>query len=445
MSTDRLAELVDAACAWGWDGPPAGTAAPDAARAEALLAAAPELLADFLPACLAGEVAVVGRLLDRDPWLARAKLPPRQWEPLLYLGYDVLFAGARAAGILATAKLLVERGADPNATYTSPAADCGFPALYAAIAVSKNLALARLLLEAGANPNDSQSAYHAAEHDDTAALELLARHGLSHAELSYCLFHKIDFASEAGVRWFVEHGADVNRPHPRAGESKLHWAIKRTCSAATIELLLAHGADPNARTQDGFTAFPRIRALTPLDLSERLGRTEISALLRKHGAARALTTSLDDFVGACARGDRTTARRLLDAEPDLMQRLGDEDRALATHVAQQNNAAGVELMLELGFDANARGWGDLTPLHWAACRGNRPLVRALLARGVSLVDLGGPAGTALHQALYQRWNRDGDYEGVLHELVAAGVPLPETLPPTGDAALDAAVARLRKR
>jgi ankyrin repeat protein len=216
------------------------------------------------------------------------------------------------------------------------------------------------------------------------------------------------------------------------------------CSPATIALLLAHGADANARTSAGYTAYPRIRAVTPLDLSERLGRADVSEILRRHGAERELTTAIDDFVVACARGDRATAGRLLEAEPGLMQRLSPEDRALATHVAQQNSAAGAELMLELGFDPNARGWGGLTPLHWAACRGNRPLVRALLARGLPPVDLGEPAGTPLHQALYHRWNPAGDYAGVVAELVGAGVPLPEPLISTGDAALDAAVERLRQ-
>ena len=68
--------------------------------------------------------------------LARRKLPPRDWEPILYLAYSVLLArpGARATGGVAVARLLLESGADPNARYLSEAGKPdAFPALYASI------------------------------------------------------------------------------------------------------------------------------------------------------------------------------------------------------------------------------------------------------------------------------------------------------------------------
>jgi len=436
-------ELIDAACAWGWDRPSTASAA----AAEVVLKSAPERArTDFLTACLAGEVEVVRQRLDADPGLARCKLPPRDWEPILYLSYCVLLGQPeRAPRLLEVARLLLERRADPNAHYAGADPATGvFPALYAAIAVSKSLPLVRLLLEAGANPNDGQSMYHAAEQWTNDALDLLVAHGASHQELSYCLKHKIDFNHEPGIRRFLEHGADPNLRHPAAGETALHWAIKRTNPKSVIEALLARGADPNARTTDGHTAYPAIVASTPLDLAERLGRVEISLLLRRHGAERALVSSMDDFLIACARGDETAARKHLADEPDLMSRLSEYDRALLANVAQQNNAPGVELMLALGFDPDARGWGGMTALHWAACRGNRALVKAILARGVRPIDIGGAHPTPVHQALYCRWNESGDYVGVLNELVAGGVPLPAELGPTGDAALDAAVTRLRR-
>jgi hypothetical protein len=242
----QRAELVDAACAWGWDRPSGARTA----VAEAMIARSAGLARkDLLVACLAGELEVARGFLEKDPALARSKLPPRHWEPLLYLSYCVLLGepGPLSSRIVSVAKLLLDRGADPNASYVSPQNPSHvFPALYAAIAVSHNLDLARALLEAGANPNDGQSLYHAAEQWNTDALELLVAHRVSAADISYCLFHKIDFAHEPGIRWFLDHGADPNTRHPAAGETPLHWAIKRTCGASAIELLLARGSDPDA-------------------------------------------------------------------------------------------------------------------------------------------------------------------------------------------------------
>jgi ankyrin repeat protein len=277
----------------------------------------------------------------------------------------------------------------------------------------------------------------------------LHAHGVSRDDISYCLFHKLDVRHEEGIRWFLDHGADLARRHPREGETALHWAIKRSNSAPVIGWLLERGADPNARTRDGRTAYPTIRATTPLDLAERLGRMEVAALLRRHGAERsapdAATAATDELVFACARADEATARRLLRADPGLLARLPAEDRDLPAHVAQQNERAAVEVMLAVGFSPDVHGWMNLTPLHWAACRGNPALIRALLARGARVEDLGRDFGTPVHTALTCRWQRGGDYAGAVTALVEGGVPLPPEVAPTGDAALDAAVARLRPR
>jgi ankyrin repeat protein len=436
----RLA-FIDAACAAGWDR--ASTAAPD--LAEAMLAAAPELQRDdFLVACLAGEVDLVRAAIDRDPAVVRQPVAPRGWEPLLYVAYDVLLRPGRqrADGIVAVARLLLERGADPNCSY-AVADGSSFPALYAAIAVSDNLALARLLLEAGANPNDNQSLYHAAERPDTDGLELLVAHGVRPADLSYCLLHKIDFQDEAGIRWFLDHGADPNARHPRSGESSLHWAIKRASSRRVIELLLERGADPDARTLAGQTAYPTVLGSTPLDVARRLGREDVVELLRSRGAQESPATPEDAFVFACAAGDAAAARSQLAADPGLVGRIAAVDRDLVAHLAQQERPAGVTLLLELGFDPSVVGWMG-TALHWAACRGDAALARTLLARGAPMLDVGGLFKTPIHTVLSHRWSRGAaDHAGVLEALVAAGAVVPEGFGQTGNGALDAALARLR--
>ena len=449
---EQRVALIDAICAWGWDhddasGEDADHAAPD--LAEAMLATAPPALVagDFVLACVTGDIDAVRAALAVDPARARQASGPRGWEPLLYVSYSVLAKTGlpRAGRVVEVAQLLLATGGDPNAHYAAAAQpDHTFPALYAAIAVVDNLALARALLEAGANPNDTQSLYHAAERWDTDALDLLVAHHVSVANLSYCLLHKIDFNHAAGIAWFLNHGADPNARHPKAGETALHWAIKRAARPAIIDMLLAHGADPDARTLAGVTAFPEVRAWTPLDLALRLGRGDIVAALRARGATATPPTTEDAFVRACARGDAAAAKAQLASDPGLLARLAASDRPLAVYLAQQDQGAAAALAVELGFDPQIRGWMDATALHWAACRGNAGLARALCERGVAQLDVGGYFRTPLHAALYRHWSiGEADYVGVLEALVAAGAVLPAKLAPTDDPALDAAVARLR--
>ena len=120
-------------------------------RAEALLAARPEIAGDPWAAL------VLGRDWPGDP---NAPGGPRDWPPLTYVCHSVFAAPALARALLA-------RGADPNARY----------ALYGAAGVVHDPELTRLLLEAGADPDDGESLYHATEAEDPACLRALLEHG----------------------------------------------------------------------------------------------------------------------------------------------------------------------------------------------------------------------------------------------------------------------------
>jgi len=149
------------------------------AKAERLLRENPGLAgATIYTAAAAGDVDAVLAAIHRDPALIDAKGGAINWPPLLYACYSRLDAAPQerwsrlspsSRSSLDVARLLLERGADPNAGFmwegTYP-----FTALTGAFGRGEDNvnelphprcdALARLLLDAGADPNDTQTLYN---------------------------------------------------------------------------------------------------------------------------------------------------------------------------------------------------------------------------------------------------------------------------------------------
>ena len=133
-----------------------------------------------------------------------------------------------AAGHPDTVTMLLDRGAHLHAESTY-----GHTAIHSAAAAG-NVATARVLLSHGADPNWSQ-------YDGSAILS---------GEGERPLHVAVHFPEM--VELLLEHGADPDGRMRSTGQTPLHLAAG-SCEAESLALLLARGADPNARDENGHT------------------------------------------------------------------------------------------------------------------------------------------------------------------------------------------------
>ncbi len=153
-------------------------------------------------------------------------------------------------------------------------------------------------------------------------------------------------------------------------------AVRSSCRPELVDLLLAHGADPDAPGPDG---------RSPYALATALGRTELAVMLRRHGAVDDATDT-DRFLSACLRADHADANRQVTRHPELPGSLsGSQQAGAIMQAAEAGNTAAVSLMLDFGFPVDAHGGEDGgTALHAAAYSGSASTARLLIDRGADI-------------------------------------------------------------
>ncbi len=181
--SDRLLRLICSADVAG------GTDRAKPAVAARLLDEHPKL-SDNDPylACATGKLDKLRQTVNDDPtWINRSG-GPLQLPPLVAVTPSSLVGlPAYRRDLLASARLLLQLGADPDSSIgsRSPPANVDRPsdayrlsALYGAAGQNHDLELTSLLLQAGANPNDGESLCHSLEHPEcTRLLPELAEQG----------------------------------------------------------------------------------------------------------------------------------------------------------------------------------------------------------------------------------------------------------------------------
>jgi ankyrin repeat protein len=349
-------------------------------------------------ASLNGSTAMVRRLLEAGA----------DTNAALLLGETPVMVAARA-GNPDVVELLLARGANPNAR-----AARGQTALMWAVA-QQHHDVVKVLLAHGADiharsnvwrqvmavpPHGLPQYNREIPHGGDTALMFAARVGdLESAKLLVAAGANVNdqdawgisatvLAAHSGygdlVEFLLVNGADVNAAG--AGFTALHEAIMRR-DEKIVSVLLAHGADPNARlatwtptrrSSKDFHFGPELVGATPFWLASRFNEPDVMRLLLKHGADPLFVHRAEYHreEGAARRTEVTTALMAATGmgggtawvQPDRRER---EALMLET----------VKLAVELGIDVNAANTDGRTALDAATAQRIESVVTFLTEKG----------------------------------------------------------------
>jgi len=231
------------------------------------------------------------------------------------------------------------------------------------------------------------------------------------------------------LRRMLDRGADPNRRRGPHAETALHVATRRR-RAGAVDILLACGADIDARTAGGKTAYAH---------AIRRGFDDVAALLANRGASTRLNEA-DRLAVAIVNGRLDEARTILAAHPSVARTGNPEEDRLLADVAGRNDREPVEFLIEAGADLTAPGLDSGTPLHQAAWFGQPANARLLLDAGAPLdifedTHHSSPLHWAVHGSRFSGGaeQRQNAYVELVEMLLAAGSSLHYPDDPDGDA------------
>ena len=206
-------------------------------RAVRMLAATPELAGyNFATAVILGDADRVRAEIARDPGLATRIDARTGWTPLhaACASQWNQLDPARADGLTAVARLLLDAGADPVGPAGGQGGRGGWTPLRCAVAGAANPPIVALLLERGAVPDDHDLYLAGFGGDDHQSLRMMLAHAGDVAGIAeMALAAPLSQNDAEGVRLLLEAGADPRRyaDDDGAPASAAYEAVRSGCSA----------------------------------------------------------------------------------------------------------------------------------------------------------------------------------------------------------------------
>jgi ankyrin repeat protein len=191
------------------------------------------------------------------------------------------------------------------------------------------------------------------------------------------------------IKFLISQRADVNAKATNTGATPLHTAAGAVHSGVEVtKYLISQGANVHAKNNDG---------KTPLDIAKEKGNTAVANYL----------SSLGKQTGAAVPTASAQARQPAASNAPLA---GYTSIHSSIFRAVENGTLNdVRFFVEKeGVSVNARGAGNLTPLHCAACQNSDvEILKYLVTKGANINDAKNEFGeTPLHFAVRDNSNID---------------------------------------
>jgi uncharacterized protein len=355
--------------------------------------ASPKAVNDF------GATALYAAADFQDPAVTKSLLAAGADPNVALMSGETPLMAAARRGNTATVHALLEAGADPNAKEKNG----GQTALMWATAGGYSAVTEELVghkVDVNARSKTGSTALMFAARGDLASTRTLLNAGADpNLVIPDWGGTALTIASTTGqpaiVEALLDKGADINHRDDNSFTA-LHAAVRdsdygaereqRARAVATVKVLLAHGANPNARLHQ---EKPTVRALdevefegaTPIALAAEVNNLDAIKLLVDAGGDPNIATSHGTTPLMLASGAAT----------DVQRARSIEERSLALHTARY--------LVDRGADVNAAGQFGWTALHSATYQGITDLMEFLISKGAKVDAMDGFRQTPLSISL----------------------------------------------